>query len=53
MNKLTFFRSIMTKVGRRRVIKLSDIKNYLLCKKKEIRNYNKLAVYLLEVHLFT
>lgn len=24
----------MTKVGRRRVIKLSDIKNYLLCKKK-------------------
>lgn len=30
----------MTKLGRRRVIKLSDIKNYLLCKKKEIRNYN-------------
>lgn len=42
----------MTKLGRRRVIKLSDIKNYLLCKKK-IRNYNKLAVYLLEVHSFT
>lgn len=43
----------MTKLGRRRVIKLSDIKNYLLCKKKKIRNYNKLAVYLLEVHSFT
>lgn len=34
MNKLIFFRSIMIKVGRCCVIKLSDIKNYLLCKKK-------------------
>lgn len=42
----------MIKVGRCCVIKLSDIKNYLICKKKEIRNYNKLVVYLFEVYLF-
>lgn len=50
-SKLTIFRSIVTKLGRRHVINASDIKNYRLFKKKNDKS-NTIAIFS-EAHSFT